>query len=401
MNAAASNIPPNSTPILDRIIPLPAPTKHFDPQRAIAFLLGGAIGLFVMLLIFGDSIGGFISSELSRVSFWPRSIGQFILLGCDFFIGFALATTVHETAHAVVGVWVGFDLHSLRIGPLQVDRPFRVSLFRGTSTVAAGCAGMIPVKTDAMALRLAAMVLAGPAANLLTGVTILLLPFSKSALSNMFVLCALFMGFLNLLPLQKGPELTDGMRILRLLRCRAVAERFAVLAKLNAEIKDGVPPEDLPPDLIAKAIAIKDNSQETVIAFSAAAASASSREDNVKAADHLETALMYSAYATLPLQQALIGDAARFQAKQKRMDLAEQWLAVLPKKTEIPWLRASVEASIDEAKGDIKGALTKLDGMERAILALPDQERRQLAHRSLLRWRTELLKPVGEPVGRH
>ena len=354
-----------------------------------------------MLLIFGDSIGGFISSELSRVSFWPRSIGQFILLVCDFFLGFALATTVHETAHAVVGVWVGFDFHSLRIGPLQVERPFRLSLFRGASTVAVGWAGMIPVKTDAMALRMGAVVIAGPVANLLTGFTVLSLPFSKGPLSNMFVLCALFMGVLNLLPLQKGPELTDGMRLFRLMRCRVVAERFAALAKLNAEIKDGVAPENLSPDLIAKALAIKDNSIETVFAFSAAASSASSREDNVKAADHLETALMYSAYATLPLQQTLIGDAARFQAKQKRMDLAEQWLAVLPEKTEIPWLRASVEASIDEAQGDIKGALTKLEDMERAILAVPDRERRELAHRSLLRWRSQLLKQVGESVVNH
>jgi hypothetical protein len=89
-----------------------------------------------------------------------------------------------------------------------------------------------------------------------------------------------------------------------------------------------------------------------------------------------------------------MSDAAKLQAKQKRLDLAEQWLAALPAKTEIPWLRAGVEASVREAKGDIKGVLTQLEAIERVILAVPDQEHRERAHRSLLRWKSELLKQV-------
>jgi hypothetical protein len=261
---------------------------------------------------------------------------------------------------------------------------------------------MIPVKTNALALRMAAMILAGPAANVLTGLTVLLLPFSMGPLSAMFILNSLFIGSLNLLPLQKGAEITDGKRVLRLFRCREVGERFVALAKLNAEVKDGVPPEELSPDHLAKAIAIKDNSPETVIAYAFAYSAASSRRDDVKAAEYLETSLKYSSYAPRQVQQALMSDAAKFQAKRrKRLDLAEEWLAAMPGKTDIPWLCASVEAAICEAKGDIEDALKQLEAIEKVVLAAPDQEHRERAHRSLLRWKSELRKQLAEPLRSH
>jgi hypothetical protein len=253
---------------------------------------------------------------------------------------------------------------------------------------------MIPVKTNGLALRMAAMVVAGPAANLLTGFVVLLLPFSMGPLSSMFVLSSLFVGFFNLLPLQKGAELTDGLRVLRLIQCREVGERFMALARLSADIRDDVPPEDLSPDLLAKAIAIKDNSPETVIAHAYAFSAASSRQDDVKAADYLETSLKYSAYAPSHLQQALMSDAASFQAKRKRLDLAQQWLAAMPEKTEIPWLRTNVEAAIREAEGDIEGAVKCLEAIEQVLPAIPNQEHRERARRSLLRRKSKLLSRV-------
>ncbi len=96
-----------------------------------------------------------------------------------------------------------------------------------------------------------------------------------------------------------------------------------------------------------------------------------------------------------------MSDAGRLQAKQKRWDLAEQWLSAIPGRTAIPWLRASVEVSMKEAKRDIEGALRQLEAIEKIILAVPDQEHRERAHRSLLRWKSELMDQAGDPLRSH
>jgi hypothetical protein len=239
------------------------------------------------------------------------------------------------------------------------------------------------------------MISAGPVANLFSGFTVFFFAFPMGLLSTSFVIASLFQGFLNLLPLQSGAELTDGMRILRLLRSREYRERMVALVKLSNEIKDGVPLEGLSADFLAKAVAIKDNSQDTVLAYALAYGAAYYQHDAAKAAEYLETCLQYSPYAATRLQQALMSDAGVFQArKRKRVDLAEQWLAAMPGKTRIPWLRAEVEAAILEAKGDINGALAQLEAIEKLVLVLPDRARRERSHRSLLRWKSELLARV-------
>jgi hypothetical protein len=395
VDTATPNPPTTLTPILDRTIPLPQLTKNTDPQRVIGIVLGITVGLVAVLLEFGKSLGPWITKEISNAVFWPRDGGQLFLLVFDLAAGFFLATAIHEVAHILVGVRVGFRFNSLRVGLLQIDWPFRISLYSGQRTMAAGWAAMIPVKTDALAWRTVVMISAGSAANLFSGLTVLFLPFSMGSFSFSFVIVSLFFGFLNLLPLQKGPELTDGKRILMLLRSRECGERLAALVKLSAALKEGVPSENLSADSLARAVAVKDNSPETVHAYALAYGAAYYRHENEKAAEYLETCLKYSPYTVPMMRQALMSDAGIFQArKRKRIDLAEQWLADLPATTEIPWLRAYVEAAIFEAKGDITGALKKLDDIEMQILAVPDQMKRDISHRSLLRWRSELRPPV-------
>lgn len=171
------------------------------------------------------------------------------------------------------------------------------------------------------------------------------------------------------------------------------------MMKLGAELKEGVPLEDLSADFLAKAVAIKDNSPDTVIANALAYGAAYSQHDDAQAAEYLETCLHYSPYAPPNMRQALMSDAGVFQArKRKRIDLAEQWLAAMPGKTEIPWLRAMVEAAILEAKGDIEGALMQLEAIEKLVLAALDRAPRERAYRSLLKWKSELLPQVAPTV---
>ena len=61
----------------------------------------------------------------------------------------------------------------------------------------------------------------------------------------------------------------------------------------------------------------------------------------------------------------------------------------------MPGLRPRVEAAILEAKGDIEGALKKLDAVEKLVLAAPNKAQREISHRFLLKWKSELLpQPV-------
>ena len=74
-----------------------------------------------------------------------------------------------------------------------------------------------------------------------------------------------------------------------------------------------------------------------------------------------------------------MSDAAVFQARtRKRVDLAEEWLEMIPQGTEFPGLRPRVEAAILEARGDFDGALKKLEEIEMLFLGIPDEGLREV-----------------------
>jgi hypothetical protein len=306
-------------------------------------------------------------------------------------LGFVGSTAIHEAGHLLAGLLAGFRFSSLRIGPIQIERPFRVSIYRGRRTGAAGWTRMFPNGSDRLAQRALMMIAGGPAASLLTGFLVLLLPFPKGFFLFWLSASSLLLGGINLIPFRSRALLSDGWRILILLQNRERAERWLSLIKLGSELREGVPPERLPDEFLRKAVVVKDNTPDTVTAYAFAYASAFARHDDARAAECLETCLQFSGYASPLMQKALMSDAGVFQARRRRrVDLAEQWLAAMPEEVEIPWSRTRVEAAILEAEGDVQGALTKLEEAERLILATPNQALRESAHRSLLRWKSEL-----------
>jgi hypothetical protein len=312
---------------------------------------------------------------------------------------FFLAVAIHELGHCLVGLWVGFSFNSLRIGRLQIDRPFRLSFYRGKGTGAGGWAAMFPVKQDKLVWRAAAMIFAGPAVNLLSVTVMLLLPFPPGLASRLFALFSLILGAFNLLPFRNRAVHSDGSRLLMLLRNRTRGERWVALMKLVAELRDGAMPESLSPDYLRKATALRDASPDTVGAHALAHSAAFHQHKDAEAAQALEVCLQYAGYASPAMRQALMSDAAVFQARRRnRVDVAEQWLAAMPQTTEIPWLRLRGQAAILEARGDKEGALKKLDEVERQMLSVPNQTQREVSLRSLQRWKAELQAQAGAPA---
>jgi len=298
--------------------------------------------------------------------------------------------TIHEVGHVLGGMLVGFRFNSLRVSRIQIDRPFRLSLYRGKNAGSGGWASMFPVKLDHLVLRATAMILAGPAVNFLTVGVMLLLP-PVGPLSAYFLLVSLFLGIMNLLPFRSGAYHSDGSRILMLLSNRARGERWVAMLKLSAELRESVMPESLAPAYLAKAIALRDKSMDTVVAHSLAYSAAFHLHKDAEAAEMLEVCLQYANYASPLVRISLMSDAAVFQACRRRnIDLARQWLAVIPESREIPWLRHRAEAAILEAQGDIPASLKKLDEAEQLIRATPNEARREISLRFLQRWQSEL-----------
>jgi len=306
------------------------------------------------------------------------------------FLATFIAVAIHETAHAVVGVLVGFRFNSLRIGRLQFDRPFRLSLYKGRGTGSGGWASLFPIKQDKLLWRAIAMLLAGPLSNLLSIAVLLALPYSKGGFSVLFIYISALLGVMNLIPFRSRAVISDGGRILMLVQNRARGERWLAMLKLIQEMRSG-PPEQMTPEFIAKATAIEDNSPDTVVAHAIAYAAAFWQHKDDEAARLLETCLRHADLAAPSQRQGLASDAAVFQARRRRrIDLAQQWLAELPQKIEFAWLRPRAQAAILEAQGDLDGARTKLDEVEKLIGASPNQALREMSLRGVRRWKAEL-----------
>jgi hypothetical protein len=323
-------------------------------------------------------------------------------VGLSALAAYYLMLAIHELGHVVAGLWVGFRLRSLRVGPLLFDRPFRVSFYRGPGAVVNGVVELIPVTTDRLAWRGVVMVLGGPAANILSALVVLLLPLPISVFSGLFIAFSMANGVNDLFPFESRLGVSDGRRIGMLLRQPERGERFLALLHLAGELHDGVLPEALSADFLARAIAVRDASADTVKAYAIAFLAAFHQHKDGEAAARLETCLENSSHATPVLREALMSDAAVFQARRrKRADLAEQWLAAIPVKTQHPWFRSRAEAAILEAKGDVAGAVGKLAEVEAAILALPKNAQRETVLRLLQRWKSDLavVEPEALPDG--
>jgi hypothetical protein len=330
---------------------------------------GIALGVAIVALLvlrhppFVESLQKWGLSQFEQLFPDPLTPARIVFIAViGILIGFSV-TAIHELGHLIVGVLVGFRCDSLFLGPLQFNNPFRLSLNPDVRSWWHGGVTLAPDKPEKIRAGAIAMVFAGPAANLLTGCAMLLMPYPKGFFSWLFVIASLLAGVIELLLPIRGPTFVfDGRRIWMLLWDRGRGERWLALMKLMADLRDGVSPELMSPDLLAKAIAVRDDSVESVTAHLLAFSAAFHQHRDGEAAARLETCLAHSEHVPAVVREALLSECAVFQARRrKRPDLAEQWLAGIPANTQHRWFRSRAEAAILESKGDVPGALGKLN----------------------------------------
>lgn len=396
MSAIPSKTRPSATPILDRSAPLPEPARGGQSRRlGLSVLVGLLLAALALWILQEPALLELLRSWLQRhfpelfAEEWSDARALAALLAL--LIALPLAIAVHEVGHLLGGLLAGFRFSALRIGPLQIDRPFRLSFQRMSGTGYAGWASMFPVKRDHLRLRALVLVAGGPGINLLSAGVFFFWPYQKGFFSVVFIVISVGLALRELLPIRHRTAVSDGRRIFLMLRDRAWNARWLALMKLGEELERGLLPEAWSADWLAAAVAYRDDSSDTVAAHGMAYAAAFHRREDDEAAGYLEIALGTSAFAASALREALMSDAAVFQARRRRrVDLAEAWLSAMPQRPLAPWLRTRVEAAIHEARGDTAGALEKLDEVEEAIRARPDRARREFMLRLTERWRSEV-----------
>lgn len=386
----------SSTPILDRLAPLPRPAAP-SPWVALGVGLGLGVAVAVILKLGNppvDSLRQWLFAHIAELFPRPLTGAKVLGMGLSAVVIAYAVVAVHELGHVIGGRLAGFRFKAIVVGPLQIDRGLRVSRYRGPGAWSRGWAGVLPAKKDNLRLRTLAMVFAGPAASFLSGLAVLLLPAvpaNTGFASTVFLLASFAGGMADLIPYRTRTMASDGWRIWALLRKSAWGERWLALLRLGTDLRAGVLPESLPADDLAKATACRDDSVDTVSGHAMAYSAAFYQHRDAEAAQWLETCLRHSSAAAPTLREALMSDAAVFLARRrKRPDLAAQWLAGIPETTQLPWLRSRGEAAILEAQGDREGAVEKLGEVETQVAALPDPAQRDLALRLLERWMSEL-----------
>jgi hypothetical protein len=297
---------------------------------------------------------------------------------------------VHELGHLLAGWAAGLKLVAVRFGPVQISPPLRVSFQRNLIRGASGWTNMVPASANRIRGRLLVFVLGGPLANLFFGLAIALIQ-DVSTFVGWFAFASTLLGLVNLIPFQRAGLVSDGKRLLMLLQEGGRGERWMAIIQLGAQLRNGVLAEELNSELLAIATAIQDASADTVMGHLLAFSSSWYAGTDTESGRLLEICLRYSAFASPMLREVVQADAGVFQGrKRRRADLAEQWLADLPAKTQFPSLRERVEAAILEAKDDIPGALYKLGEVRSAMAALPDRRQRAVALKAIERWSAEL-----------
>ena len=267
------------TPLLDRLAPLPAPAAPGAGSRILVAALLCSL-LAVALLwkawdpAFARPLVAWGREHLLQKLAAHGSGAGLVLVTCSALAAVFAGIFVHEAGHVAGGLCAGFRFHSMALGPLKLDRSLRLSRQRGPLAWSGGWVGMVPGRRDHLRLRALVLVVAGPVANLISGCAVLVLPFAKGFAAEVFALSSIAAGLIELLPIRSRAVSFDGWKILRLLSDREWTGRWLASLALTADLQRGVLPEELPAEDLAKAVALRDASAETVgahaIAYSAA-----------------------------------------------------------------------------------------------------------------------------------
>src|SRR5947207_5729868 len=280
---------PTSTPILDVLRPL----NQQEAERLITghyFLISSAVILALTEL---SAIGPFVKT-LSRQ---PLPVFWAVLLILPA-AAFVMAVTVHGAGHLLIGRLAGFQKVRIRIGRFAPGTGAYCEQVLST-----GALVVRPKEGGRLRNRLAWLVLGGPAMSVLLAVlaeaALRLVPapggagyFLLSAGIHIFSALSFLVGIAALLPdLDSTGNFSDGARLLMLLRNDARCQRWLAIVQLQMMMNRGLHPREWDESLVTQALALTDESFDTVAANWLAYLWAAGRHELTEATPYLEAAL--------------------------------------------------------------------------------------------------------------
>ena len=243
----------------------------------------------------------------SPLRWWHFALIVAVLLVKTFFVIFALwmlSILVHELGHLVGGLLIGFRFNYVRIGPLRVERSGKVTWEWTWRFLGTGATSTLPASRSALRWRLCLFVAAGPAASLVSAFCVFkIMPRNNSmgaAVGLGFVVVSTLMGFTNLLPIQRGGTLLDGLKLWILLFSKRRRERLIFLVTFVADAKQGDLKSFMEDGALEQSSLIKDASNDQVVVNWLAYAKATAQKDYGLAAACLERCLVAS--STTPVE---------------------------------------------------------------------------------------------------
>lgn len=312
------------TPILDSGV-LPPRIRRMKLSSVITGFLAGIVPGFLLIVV-GRQANTHLNPGLDLLSFF------FVL---------ALAVIVHELGHLSAGWVVGFRFSSVQVGPLslRIEHGMLKACFRLEMT-ALGYAGMHVNRLLRLRRRMLVYIAAGPAANLLSVPTAVLI--FNNAFPQMgntwvatpvaqFAFISLLLSVLSLIPLRPA-LMSDGARIEMLLRSRDRSRRWLSIAAIGNASDKGMRAKNWKRTWLQSASSLHDASLDAFAGDWLAYVSANDRKDASVAAGHLERCLELVHMLPLSTRDLVTQEAAFFTAWfRDDAALADQWLTQLKK----------------------------------------------------------------------
>lgn len=233
-----------------------------DPARRAVKRLRRVLGLLTLALL-GATVGYAVAELLGPAAPDPGVPLPLLLLALPVVVFGVLF--IHECGHLLGGRVAGFRFVLLVVGPLELTRAgggVRLALNKNPALYG-GIAGSVPPGGRDLRRKMAVYVAGGPLASLALGITALLaasgLPGDGAFPLGITGLVSLVIAVVTLLPTRLGGFVSDGARLLMLLRGGPEAERWCGLAAIYGASMGGTRPRDWPASWVARATALPDD----------------------------------------------------------------------------------------------------------------------------------------------
>lgn len=278
----------------------------------------------------------------------------------------AIGIVVHELGHVAGALAVGFSIFSFTAGPITLRREsgglrLRIANFRIGGMITA-----VPVGSHNLRRRILVLTIGGPVGSVIGGGFEFALgsifhnyAWSEWMLPLALVSCGL--GLISIVPVRRF-YVSDGARILELVRDGSEADRICARLAIAASAFAGTRPKDWDRTLIEKTLNGRNDSGDHVIAMILAYELELDSHHFDAAEDYLQAAIANNSKCPPNIKSAIAADAAFFQAAvRNNSTAAREWLEKChARHIEDGYVLPMVEAAVLTAEGRAAEAENKL-----------------------------------------